>query len=61
MQDGNICAELSTLEQARDRCMDQLRRLPAGSLRLTNPHTYKVSISHKLHQLRDSLIARHEP
>lgn len=61
MQDGNICVELSTLEQARDRCMDQLQRLPAGSLRLTNPHIYKVSISHKLHQLRDSLAARHEP
>jgi nicotinate phosphoribosyltransferase len=34
----------------------QLRRLPQGSLRLVNPHRYKVGVSRRLLTLRDELI-----
>jgi len=60
MDDGEIVTDLATLEEAADRCADQLRRLPNGTLRLYNPHIYKVSISPALHKLREELMARYE-
>ena len=60
MDGGDIVAELSSLEDAADRCAEQLRRLPEGTLRLYNPHTYKVSISPALHDLREEMMARYE-
>ncbi len=61
MNNGEVVGELSSLEQATERCCQQLLKLPAGSLRLTNPHVYKVSISQGLHDLRSELIERYEP
>lgn len=49
------------LMQMADYCRDQLRSLPPGSLRLINPHRYKVSMSSGLHQLRQQLIENLTP
>ncbi len=59
MQNGEISVDLPDLEASADRCADQLQRLPEGTLRLYNPHIYKVSISPGLHQLREQLMASH--
>ena len=60
MDGGEIVAEPPVLEACAAHCADQLRRLPDGTLRLFNPHLYKVSISHDLHELRAALMARYE-
>jgi nicotinate phosphoribosyltransferase len=60
MDDGEIVIALPDLESCAERCADQLQRLPDGTLRLYNPHLYKVSISPGLHDLREQLMARYE-
>lgn len=44
------------LDQLAAHCAAQLRALPQGSLRLINPHRYKVSMSLELHNLRQQLM-----
>lgn len=56
MEDGAILVPPESLDQATERCAAQLQCLPEGSLRLTNPHIYKVSISQGLHDLRSRLM-----
>lgn len=56
MAGGRITAPLSYLTAAAARCGEQLQRLPEGSLRLINPHLYKVSMSQGLHDLRSRLM-----
>jgi nicotinate phosphoribosyltransferase len=56
MEDGRVTRPAPTLDAMADRCAAQLRRLPNGSLRLYNPHLYKVSISRGLHELRQELF-----
>ncbi len=51
-----LCQE-ERLAAMAHRCNRQLAQLPEGSLRLVNPHRYKVSISKGLLQLRQSLLA----
>jgi len=58
MENGKRLAATEPLETMKARCRSQLALLPAGCLRLVNPHIYKVSISQQLHQLRDSLIGK---
>jgi len=60
MEGGNTCVPLPALDEMADRCADQLRRLPEGCLRLTNPHRYKVAMSGGLHALRTRLMESHE-
>jgi len=60
MDKGEITVPPSTLDTMADHCADQLKRLPDGSLRLFNPHTYKVSMTRKLHELRSRLMDRYE-
>lgn len=60
MEKGDILAPLSSLDELADRSADQLRRLPEGSLRLTNPHRYKVAMSGGLHELRTRLMEKYE-
>ncbi len=60
MENGCILHSAPSLEQMADHCAAQLKRLPTGSLRLINPHRYKVAISPQLHQLREELIHQHE-
>jgi nicotinate phosphoribosyltransferase len=59
MEGGEIAVPLPCLDAAADRCADQLRRLPEGSLRLTNPHLYKVAMGRQLHELRTWLMEQH--
>ncbi len=60
MEGGEIVAPLPSLEATADRCADQLQRLPEGSLRLVNPHRYKVSMSEGLKILREELMEQHK-
>lgn len=60
MENGKISITLPSLDMLADRCGDQLRRLPEGSLRLTNPHRYKVAMSRGLHDLRTRLMDLYE-
>jgi nicotinate phosphoribosyltransferase len=46
-----------SLATMAERSAHDLELLPAGSLRLRNPHRYKVSISGSLLQLRQQLLA----
>jgi nicotinate phosphoribosyltransferase len=56
MDAGKIVTVLPGLEQSADHCAQQLKQLPEGTLRLHNPHSYKVSISPGLHRLREDLL-----
>ena len=49
-------SRVPSLDEMADRCADQLRKLPPGSLRFINPHRYKVSISSSLKDLRIRLM-----
>jgi nicotinate phosphoribosyltransferase len=60
MANGEILAPQPSLDALADRSADQLRRLPEGSLRLTNPHLYKVAMSGGLHALRTRLMEKYE-
>lgn len=57
MAEGHFTASDTSLGQMAEHCAAQLQALPQGSLRLINPHRYKVSMSAGLHQLRQQLIA----
>lgn len=59
MEDGRRLGGAESLDIMAERCAAQLTCLPEGSLRLFNPHRYKVSISENLHQLREKLIREH--
>ncbi|OEU61506.1 MAG: nicotinate phosphoribosyltransferase [Desulfuromonadales bacterium C00003094] len=59
MDQGQMLLEKESLDPIADRCADELQRLPKGSLRLANPHIYKVAISSKLLELRNSLIKQY--
>lgn len=56
MDRGEILQPASTLDEMADYSSGQLRNLPDGSLRLINPHIYKVGISGRLLGLRDQLV-----
>lgn len=58
MENGQATRPTPSLDAMADRCAEQLRRLPNGSLRLFNPHLYKVSISRGLHELRQELFEK---
>ncbi len=59
MENGKIVRELPTLDFCADRCAEQLGKMPTGTLRMHNPHIYKVSISQGLNQLRTRLRAKY--
>jgi nicotinate phosphoribosyltransferase len=56
MQDGCITQPPASLATLADRCGEQLRHLPNGTTRLSNPHIYKVAMSARLHRLRSRLM-----
>lgn len=56
MEGGRQLRPSPTLAEMADYCAVQLHRLPEGSLRLVNPHRYKVGVSRRLLTLRDELI-----
>lgn len=56
MDGGRQLKPSPALPAMADYCARQLGRLPEGSLRLVNPHRYKVGVSRRLLTLRDELI-----
>jgi nicotinate phosphoribosyltransferase len=56
MENGRPTLPAENLETMADRCEEQLRRLPNGTLRMVNPHIYKVAISPGMHDLRNRLM-----
>jgi len=56
MEDGKQLIESRSLQEMADYSAAQLKRLPEGSLRLINPHLYKVGVSRCLLELRDELV-----
>jgi nicotinate phosphoribosyltransferase len=56
MEHGKQLQPAPPLAAMSDYCAQQLQRLPEGSLRLVNPHRYKVGVSRRLLTLRDELI-----
>lgn len=55
MDHGEILQASPTLGEIADYCAGQLKKLPDGSLRLINPHVYKVGVSGRLLDLRGTL------
>ncbi len=56
---GRVVAELGSIEVARSRRTADLARLDTGVRRLVNPHTYHVSVTRPLLELKQSLIEAH--
>jgi nicotinate phosphoribosyltransferase len=56
MTDGQRSHDPETLAVMAERCRQEMRLLPVGTLRFVNPHRYKVSISERLKDLRDELL-----
>jgi len=58
MENGCRTEPPETLGSMAERSERELARLPQGCLRFINPHRYKVSISGRLNELRNTLIER---
>ncbi len=56
IKEGEIVAERPSIEEMRHRLDQDIHDLDPGVLRLMNPHTYHVSLSRKLWDLKQSLI-----
>ncbi len=59
MEKGQILQPAPSLMEMADYCANQLQSLPEGSLRLINPHVYKVGVSKRLLDLREKLRREH--
>ena len=57
MRDGQAYAEQPELETIRQRRIEDVERLDPGIRRLVNPHIYHVSLTPKLWNLKQQLIA----
>jgi nicotinate phosphoribosyltransferase len=55
LREGKITAPLPTLKDARNRCREELERLPEIYRSIINPARYPVQFSAGLRELRDSL------
>lgn len=51
-------ASAAPIAELAQRCSADIDRLDVGVKRLVNPHRYHVSVTDRLHQLRNELIAR---
>jgi nicotinate phosphoribosyltransferase len=56
---GRVVAPLGDVEAARERRIADLERLDTGVRRLVNPHTYHVSVTRPLLDLKRALIEAH--
>ena len=57
LEAGRLVYEMPTLEAMRENCRDDLARLDLGVKRLLNPHIYHVSLTPRLWQMKQELIA----
>ncbi len=56
LREGKLVCDLPTIEEMRAIRQRDIERLDAGVRRLINPHTYHVSLSQKLWDLKQALI-----
>jgi len=56
MADGRRTLAPEPLDRMAERCRQEMALLPQGCRRFVNPHRYKVSISARLKELRNTLI-----
>jgi len=61
MMGGARSAPEPALTAIAKRTASQLRCMPEGTLRLMNPHRYRVALSPELHALRLKLIEMARP
>ena len=57
LEAGRLVYEMPTLEAMRENCRADLARLDLGVKRLLNPHIYHVSLTPRLWQMKQDLIA----
>lgn len=57
LKDGQLVYEFPTLEKIRDRRKQDLDRLDSGVKRIMNPHIYHVSLTQRLWDMKQDLIA----
>jgi nicotinate phosphoribosyltransferase len=57
IQEGKLVYEFPTIDQMREKRIEDLNKLDSGVKRLINPHLYHVSISKKLWNIKQELIA----
>lgn len=60
LDDGHLVYEMPSLEAMRANCRDDLARLDLGVKRLLNPHIYHVSLTPKLWQMKQALLASYK-
>ncbi len=58
LDEGKLVYDLPPLEEMRKVRAEDIQRLDPGVKRLVNPHTYHVSLSKELWDLKQSLIAK---
>jgi nicotinate phosphoribosyltransferase len=58
LREGRLVYELPTIEQMREQRVADVERLDAGVRRTVNPHIYHVSLSQRLWELKQELLAR---
>jgi nicotinate phosphoribosyltransferase len=57
LEEGRLVVEMPSIEEMRARRKADIQRLDPGVRRLMNPHIYHVSLTERLWQLKQSLIA----
>jgi nicotinate phosphoribosyltransferase len=57
MHEGKIIGDTPSLDELRQRRIDDVERLDSGIRRLVNPHIYHVSLTQSLWDLKQHLIA----
>jgi nicotinate phosphoribosyltransferase len=58
LRDGRLVYELPAIEQMRELRRADVERLDAGVRRTVNPHIYHVSLSQRLWDMKQELLAR---
>ena len=61
LREGKLVYELPTIEEMRKRRKDDLECLDPGVLRIVNPHIYHVSLTERLWNLKQEMIASISP
>lgn len=58
LRDGQLVYDLPTIEEMREQRRSDVARLDLGVRRIMNPHIYHVSLSERLWNLKQELLAR---
>jgi nicotinate phosphoribosyltransferase len=57
VREGQVVGDTPSLDELRQRRVDDVERLDSGIRRLVNPHIYHVSLTQSLWDLKQHLIA----